>query len=182
MENNIECKECEKVFGSDQGLVDHNRSKHPERIQKQTNTNQKNIMKKIKLWAIPAFVIIALAVGVFFLLNKGVLPPTEVKGHVEMSPMSHVSTTPMGDTVQKHMLEHSDGDGAPGVIINYNCEEYDCPDDLIATLASFADEYTNVYVAPYPNMAVMIAVTRYGKILTLDAYDGQAITDFILNK
>ena len=82
--------------------------------------------------------------------------------------------------VQKHMLEHADGKGQPGIIINYNCEDYKCEEKLIKNLESFAEKYTsNVYVAPFPKMDVRIALTKLNKIEILESFDEQKIDNFI---
>ena len=126
---------------------------------------------------------VVFAAGAFFVysfvFSSANLPPTDVRGHVEGAPPSRVLKEPMPIAVQKHMLEHADGYGPPGVIINYNCEDFECEPGLIEKLEAFAYEYSNVYVAPYPKMSVKIALTRYGKIKTLDRYDEEEIRAFI---
>jgi hypothetical protein len=108
------------------------------------------------------------------------LPSTSMVDHVEQSPPAHILTTPMPLAIQKHMLEHADGGGPPGVIINYNCAKFRCPDGMIDRLAQIARAYPQfVYLAPYPDMDVKIAVTRLGKILTLDEVDEARIRAFI---
>lgn len=110
------------------------------------------------------------------------LPPIDIQGHVEASPPSHILKEPMPIEIQKHMLEHADGYGPPGVIINYNCEDYFCEEDLIEKLEEFALKYNHVYVAPFPGMEAKIALTRYGKIEILDDYDEEKIENFILSE
>lgn len=109
-----------------------------------------------------------------------ILPPTTMAGHIEVSPPSHILDEPIDIRVQKHMLEHADGDGPPGVVINYNCVDFACPGDLIPRLAEIVQKYPeNVYLAPYHGMSVKIALTRLGKIETLDEFDKEAIRKFI---
>lgn len=108
------------------------------------------------------------------------LPPTSMANHVEESPPTRILTTPMRLEVQKHMLEHADGGGPPGVIINYNCAQFECADDVVPRLTEIAQAYpTFVYLAPYPDMGVKIAVTRLGKILVLEDVDENQIHAFI---
>ena len=108
------------------------------------------------------------------------LPPTSIVAQVEQSPPGHILSTPMPLAIQKHMLEHADGGGRPGVIINYNCVKFRCPDGLIDRLAGVVRAYPDfVYLAPYPEMDVKIAVTRLGKILTMDEPDLEKIRAFI---
>jgi len=108
------------------------------------------------------------------------LPPTSMADHVEAVPGAHILTEPMPLAIQKHMLEHADGGGPPGVIINYNCAKFRCPEGLVDRLAAIARAYpTFVYLAPYPEMDVRIAVTRLGRVLTLDELDEGQIRRFI---
>jgi len=78
------------------------------------------------------------------------------------------------------MLEHADGGDIPGIIINYNCKDYNCEGGLIENLESFAEVYPkNVYVAPFKNMATKIALTKLGRIEVLEEYDENRIHIFI---
>lgn len=66
------------------------------------------------------------------------------------------------------------------MIINYNCVKFRCPDGLVDRLTKIARGYPEfVYLAPYPEMDVRIAVTRLGKILTLEELDEARIPAFI---
>jgi hypothetical protein len=108
------------------------------------------------------------------------LPPTGMADHIETSPPAHILTEPMPLAIQKHMLEHADGGGPPGVIINYNCVKFRCPEGMIERLAGIARSYPAfVYLAPFPDMDVKIAVTRLGEILVLDEVDERRIRKFI---
>jgi hypothetical protein len=108
------------------------------------------------------------------------LPPTDMNNHVEELPTAQILTTPMPIAVQKHVLEHADGRRRPGVVINYNCRKFRCPDGMVDRLTEIARGYPEfVYLAPYPEMDVRIAVTRLGKILTLEEPDEAQIRAFI---
>jgi hypothetical protein len=108
------------------------------------------------------------------------LPPTSMADHTEQNPPGHILTTPMPLPIQKHMLEHADGHGRPGVVINYNCVKFGCPEGMVGRLEQIARAYPAfVYLAPYPDMDVKIAVTRLGKVLTLDDVDRARIVAFI---
>ncbi|MFZ1059371.1 MAG: DUF3105 domain-containing protein [Candidatus Rokuibacteriota bacterium] len=108
------------------------------------------------------------------------LPPTGIADHVEQNPPTHILTTPMPLAIQKHMLEHADGGGRPGVVINYNCVKFRCPEGMADRLAGMVRAFPDfVYLAPYPEMDVRIAVTKLGKILTLDEPDLEKIRAFI---
>jgi len=177
------CEECDRTFKDMAGLMDHNAAKHPEQVPEEKKSSLP--VKKIKNWGI--FIVVAglIIFGVYWLIssaaNAPVLPPTDMAGHIEVSPESHVLKEPMDIRVQKHMLEHLDGQegGRGGVIINYNCEDFGCEAGLIENLESFAGIYDYVYVAPFKNMPVKIALTRLGRIETLDEYDEIRIESFI---
>ena len=110
-------------------------------------------------------------------------PPTDIIGHQEISPPSHILDRPMSIPMFKHMLEHSDGSGPPGVIISYNCENYECEPNLVDRLRAIAEEYpTFVYLAPFPDMNAKIAVTRRGRQIVLDTLDEERIRAFIEQK
>lgn len=178
--DNIICTECKKEFGSEDALVQHTKIKHPKETKQSAFKLGAKQKRKIKNWSI--FIVIAvLVVGsiYFFVSNIKNLPPTDPQGHSEANPLSHILKQPMSIAVQKHMLEHADGKGSPGVIINYNCIDYKCEDDLIEKLESFAKEYNHVYVAPFPNMDAKIALTKYRKIELFDTYNSNAIRLFI---
>jgi len=158
----------------------HNHAKHDTSSNEEKKERKPLPIKKIRNWGI--FIIIAalLVWGVFALFNQPTLPPTSMQGHIEVNPPSHVLKEPMRLEIHKHMLEHSDGTGPPGVIINYNCDDYNCEPGLIENLEAFAEKYPlNVYVAPFPNMGAKIALTRLGRIQVLDSYDEQTIDNFI---
>jgi len=69
-----------------------------------------------------------------------------------------------------------------GIIINYDCKNFECEQGLIEQLESFAIKYNNVYVAPFKNMPVKIALTKLGRIETLSEYDENKIETFITGK
>ena len=123
-----------------------------------------------------------LALAVYFTASKvETLPPTDMDGHVEKNPESHILKDTMLTVIQKHMLEHADGieGGKAGVIINYNCKDYECENGLIEKLEKFAVKYDYVYVAPFKGMNAKIALTKLNKIEILDNYDEDKINDFI---
>lgn len=138
-------------------------------------------MKRAIRWSVLG-VIVALGAGWlgYSIATAKRLPPTSMADHIEQSPPGHILTTPMPIAIQKHMLEHADGGGRPGVVINYNCVKFRCPEGMVDRLANIVRAYPEfVYLAPYPEMDVRIAVTRLGKILTLDDVDAARIRAFI---
>ncbi len=116
---------------------------------------------------------------VWFATQQLYLPPITAQGHIETSPAAHIIDTPMPDAIQRHMLEHSDGSGASGIIIQYNCNNYDCAPDLIENLTALVEEFPdNVYLAPNTYDGKII-LTRNGSYEILDSFDDEAIRAFI---
>ncbi|MFB6246201.1 MAG: hypothetical protein ABEI74_01250 [Candidatus Pacearchaeota archaeon] len=178
MAEKLECDICGKKI-KPEGLEMHKKAKHSEKTKE--NPSKRVNWKKIRNWTIT---ILILGIIAFAIVNSissvKNLPPTSPKGHIEQSPKSHVLKQPMKLTVQKHMLEHADGSGPPGIIINYNCKNYKCAENLIPKLEKFAKQYPQkVYVAPFWQMEAKIALTKSGSIKTLEKYDKKAIENFI---
>jgi len=177
MAEKMKCEICNRNFKDVDGLTAHNRAKHPERISKERKPLP---IKKIRNWSI--FIIIVLGIGAliyFSIFSIQTLPPTDMRGHVESNPPSHILKEPMPITIQKHMLEHADGTGRPGVIINYNCKDYECEENLIKNLESFANKYDYVYVSPFKGMDAKISLTKLGEIEILEYYEEERIINFI---
>ncbi|MEK7104921.1 MAG: hypothetical protein AAB868_02690 [Patescibacteria group bacterium] len=115
----------------------------------------------------------------WFISTRPSLPPTLDQGHTEDMPQTHITDIPIPDSMQRHMLEHADGRGKPGVIIQYNCQKYSCEPDLIEKLANLVKKYPdNVYLAPNTYDGKII-LTKLGKRQILDAFDEQAMKEFI---
>ncbi|MCH7850222.1 MAG: hypothetical protein IH845_01115 [Nanoarchaeota archaeon] len=182
MAEKVRCEKCNRNFKNEEGLAMHNHAKHfdEEEVEKKPL-----ITKKIRNWGIFIVIFGVFLFGIVWsftsISSAQELPPTTMAGHVEASPPAHVIKKPMGVAVQKHMLEHVDGNdgGKGGVIINYNCKDFECEDDLISNLESFAGKFNYVYVAPFKNMPVKIALTKLGFIETYDEYDSIKIETFI---
>lgn len=175
----MQCPKCSKDFGSEEALEMHTQAKHSEPYKEPLLSDKSK--KRIRNWTI-VLVIIALLIGVptYFYLTSEILPPTSSRGHSEATVSSHVLRQPMGIMVQMHMLEHADGEGPASVIINYNCNDFNCDEDLIENLEAFGAKYpANVYVAPFPKMTAKIALTAEGRMDLLEGYDAQRIEGFI---
>ncbi|MBI4225555.1 hypothetical protein HY612_00405 [Candidatus Roizmanbacteria bacterium] len=85
----------------------------------------------------------------------------------------------MPEVIQKHMLEHADGKGKPGVVIQYNCKKYSCEKDLIGKLKNLVKKYPDsVYLAP-GNYDGKIILTKLGEREILAKYDEKKISEFI---
>jgi hypothetical protein len=108
-------------------------------------------------------------------------PPITMQGHTEDLLQSHIRDRPIPDTVQRHMLEHADGTGKPGIIIQYNCQKYACEPDLVEKLTNLAKAYPdNVYLAPNTYDA-KIFLSKLNRREILDTFDEDKIRQFIAN-
>jgi len=181
MEERVKCVTCDRNFKDEEGLQSHNKAKHPELVSKERKPLN---IKKIRNGSL----VIVSIVGILSLIAYGIsniqtLPPTDIDGHIEVNPPSHILKEPLSIAIQKHMLEHADGieKGREGIIINYNCKDYECEEDLINNLEAFATKYDYVYVAPFKRMDAKIALTKLNKIEILEEFDNEKIEKFILS-
>jgi len=121
-------------------------------------------------------------IGGLYLYIKSLphLPPIDMSGHIEENPPSHILDTAMSEVIQKHMLEHADGKGDPGIIIQYNCNKpYRCEPVLVNKLKQLVKKYPkNVYLAP-GNYSGMIILTRLNKREVLNSYNEPKMLEFI---
>ena len=69
----------------------------------------------------------------------------------------------------------------PGqMLVQYNCQGYQCEPDLVQNLTDLVKEYPpSVYLAPYPVMDAKIALAAPGKLETLESFDEERIRQFI---
>jgi DNA-binding beta-propeller fold protein YncE len=82
-----------------------------------------------------------------------------------------VHRTPIPPELSVHNLEHG------AVALLYNCP-LPCP-DLVARLEQFARERDFVLVAPYPWMPHRLALTAWGQLDTMDAFDAARVEAFL---
>lgn len=174
-------RETQEVPGSRLSRNERYQLKKQQREAERHSRQRKRLIKKGLTWGgVGLIVVVGLGWLGYSIATAKRLPPTSMVDHVEQMPTGHILTTPMPLSIQKHMLEHADGKGRPGVIINYNCGKFRCPDGMVEQLTQIARGYPElVYLAPYPEMDVRIAVTRLGKILTLEKVDEARIRAFI---
>ena len=178
MAEKARCEICNRNFKDKEGLEMHNSAKHSKPEKKSIKINY----KKIRNYGIFIVISALVVIGFYFMFSSAkTLPPTDMQGHVESSPPSHILKEPMSIPIQKHMLEHVDGEqGARGgAIINYNCKDYNCEEGLIENLEQFGYEFNYVYVAPFKNMNAKIALTKLNRIEVLEVYDEERIRNFI---
>lgn len=155
--------------------------KKQEKAEDQKRLKRTRTLKRI---AIVGFLVAGLAgIGYFFSrvsVNQQILPPIDIIGHSERNPAAHILDEPMPLAIQKHMLEHADGGGPPGIIINYNCEDYLCESDFIEQLKKIVEQYPqNVYLAPFKNMSAKLVLTKLSEREILEEIDQERIRNFI---
>lgn len=154
-----------------------NERKHERKSAEKSKIQRQKIIKRLIWLLIGVGIIVAV---VFAASNKKILPPTSMQNHIEQSPKTHIVDKPMDNRIHKHMLEHADGTGPPGIIINYNCVDFDCEADLINKLTALVNEYpANVYLAPYPRMSAKLVLSALGRQEILNEFDEQKIQNFI---
>jgi len=138
--------------------------------------------KKIGKYLLYTLITVAVLGGTVFAVSRlPNLPPTTAQNHSESSPRSHISNTPIPDGVQRHMLEHADGDdgNGQGIIIQYNCDDYECEAEMVEQLTNLVIQYPdNVYLAPN-NYDGKIILTKLSRREILEEFDGQIIRNFI---
>lgn len=120
----------------------------------------------------------------YYYTNQEILPPTDVTGHIEANPDEHIMEKPMRIAVHKHMLEHADGEGSPGIIINYNCDDFSCEKDFLVKLKTIVnkEEYKDfVYLAPFTGMTEKLVITKYNQQEILESLSEEKLKDFINN-
>lgn len=153
--------------------------KQRKREEHQQGRSQEKMKKIITI----AVIILVVGGGIFalgwFFSTGASLPPTTMLNHSEQSPPAHIVTVPIADAIQRHMLEHADGGGKPGIIIQYNCEDFACEQDLVNNLTELVKRYpANVYLAPN-NYDGKIILTKLGRQQILEEFNQRTIEDFI---
>ena len=78
------------------------------------------------------------------------------------------------ESVPKEMQVHNLEDG--GVVIQYSCQN--CP-ELVKQLATIAERYDRVILAPYTGLDQKIALTAWGRIDKFNEFDEARIVTFI---
>lgn len=156
----------------------HQLMKQRKQQERRREKRRRSIRKLVKI-AVVSGGVFAL---VWFLFTRSKLPPTTDVNHSEQSPPAHILGRPIPDAIQRHMLEHADGGGKPGVIIQYNCTNFECEPNLIEKLTELVRRYpNNVYLAPN-NYDGKIILTKLDKRRILDYFDAQKIKSFILKR
>ena len=111
------------------------------------------------------------------------LPPTGfTPQHRESLPLQQINRLPIPRLVQEHVMERDPAHARGSMLVQYNCQRYECEDGLEDRLREIVLSYPpQVYLAPYPTMDAMIALAAPGRRLILDAFDEDKIREFINN-
>ena len=120
-------------------------------------------------------------VVVFYLGSRDILPPTGFgPNHSESLPPQQINTVPIPRPIQEHVMEHIGDGNPPGVLVQYNCQDYTCAPDLVQQLTDIVRSYPpSVFLAPYPGMDAKIALAAPGELEVLDKVDADTINKFI---
>ena len=156
--------------------------RHAAKAEGRKGYTKKSIKKWVSISIVILFVIVAVGVFIRSAQTRKVFPPTSSLNHTELVPEKHISDKPFTYNDQVHMLEHADGvdGGPPGIFINYNCNDFECEDDLIDKLTTIAQDYPKfVYLAPYRNMGAKLVLTKEGQQEIFESFDEDKIRSFI---
>lgn len=141
-----------------------------------------NMMRTVGIGIASLAVIAALGVGFVALVSgQKELPPTGFSpSHLEQYPPQQINLQPIPRLIQEHIMERGGSHPDGGMLIQYNCLDYECdptlPDDLAAIVSEFPSQ---VYLAPYPGMDAKIALAAPGTLEILEQFDEGLIREFI---
>ena len=101
-----------------------------------------------------AIVVVVVGVVIFYASTRKEPPPTSAPpGHAETLPRRQINDSPIPKLVQQHVMERNSTHPAGQMLVQYNCEDYQCEPDLVAKLTEIVLSYpSTVYLAPYPVM------------------------------
>lgn len=109
------------------------------------------------------------------------LPPTSfTAAHSELLPPTQVNARPIDRLIQEHVMERNASHADGQMLVQYNCDDYDCEDGFEESLEEIVTRFPRtVYLAPYPGMDAKIALAAPGRLETLDELDEERIVGFI---
>ena len=133
--------------------------------------------------AIVALLVIGGIIGgiVYLTATSKVLPPTTLTHpHTESLPPQQLNSQPIPRGIQIHVMERNRTHPPGQMLVQYNCQDYDCEPDLIQNLTDIVQGYPpQVYLAPYPGMDAMIALAAPGSLEVLEIFEEDKIRKFI---
>ena len=154
-----------------------------DRRKKDSRRARRGNLGRTLLIAAGGLVAFAVVFGAFlvFVSFQKELPPTSFSpAHSEELPPRQINTEPIPRLIQEHVMERNSSHPAGRMLVQYNCEQYDCEPGLVDNLVEIVESYpSEVYLAPYPGMDAKIALAAPGRLETLDTFDEQRIRGFI---
>ncbi|GEM_PF-2144534 len=133
--------------------------------------------RRLKWGGAVVLLIVIVSFFIYLRLSQPKLPPVDIAGHIEVYPESRLSDKKIPVAVQKHILEHSQA-GIPGVVLQYNCLDYQCRKGFKDVLKRLVERYPHLYTAP-SDYDAKIVITVFGRQKILDSFDENKITAFI---
>ena len=158
-----------------------------ERRQQASRRARRGNFRRNLMMAGGGLAVLVLAIGGFalFMVTSNtfgkILPPTGyTPAHRETLPRQQINSQPIHRLVQEHVMERDAGHARGSMLVQYNCRNYQCDEDLVDRLTEIVSSYPpQVYLAPYPTMDAKIALAAPGKLLLLDAFEEDKIREFI---
>ena len=172
---------------ADRGARYQRKQSARERRQQESRKARLRNLRRSFLMAAVGFVVVGLAIGgiVLFMTTRSTfgkeLPPTSfTAAHSESFPPGQINSRPIPRLIQEHVMERNATHPPGQMLVQYNCEDYQCEPDLIQKLTDLVREYpSSVYLAPYPIMDAKIALAAPGRLETLESFDEGKIREFI---
>ena len=159
------------------------RQRAGERRLRESRGARRHSMMRTLVMITGGLAVVALVIGgvVLFAGNVKELPPTGFgPAHSELLPQRQINTIPIPRPIQEHVMERGGQHRTGGMLVEYNCTDYQCEPDLVETLTEIVRSYpSQVYMAPYPGMDAKIALAAPGRLLTLETLDEEKVREFI---
>ena len=161
------------------GIMQQRASKRRERAERKKERRRERVkevrhretQRNLVWWAVIASVAVLVIGGiiggfVYAVATNKTLPPTSFSpNHSESLPPQQINTTPIPRLVQEHVMERGGGHPPGQMLVQYNCQDYQCEPDLVQKLTDLVQGYPpQVYLAPYPGMDAKIALAAPGKL------------------
>ena len=155
------------------------RARREDQSNRALSTNRRAAIIKIAMGGV-AVAVVAVVI-VIFLGSRDILPPTGFgPNHSESLPPRQINTQPIPRVIQEHVMERGGGHIPGGMLVQYNCTDYECDPDLVERLTGIVRNYPQqVYLAPYPGMDAKIALAAPGRLVTLKTLDEAMVHQFI---
>ena len=164
------------------GRRERSQRKKERRRQELRQVGRQQTYKRVAILGAVVVVVALVAVGlVFFATTAKTLPPTKLTHpHTESLPPRQINTQPIPRGIQIHVMERNSTHPPGQMLVQYNCQDYQCEPDLIQKLTDLVQEYPpRVYLAPFPIMDAKIVLAAPGRLETLETFDEEKIREFI---